>query len=86
MHGDFKNNLIRFHLLKEARNKEIKVENFTDFFDNKAIHNVAKEEVERQLKHLSGEGFLAKTSDLNYNITDAGKEEIGEVEKALKKF
>lgn len=86
MHGDFKYNLIRFNLLKEGKKNNLKLENLEDFFQNKELGNISKEEIKAQLEHLTMEDFLSKVSDDEYKVTDKGKIEIEEVEKAIEKL
>lgn len=86
MHGDFKYNLMRFHILNEASDKTIDLNDFKNFFDEKDIRDVTSEEVKQQLEHLRGENFLTKNQGNQYEITDQGRAEIDEVKKAMTHF
>lgn len=86
MHKDFRNNLIRFHLLKKATSEELEAANFTEYFEDKAIRNVSVTEIKEQLEHLKKEAFLTKETELAYRITKSGEAEIAEVKAALRKF
>ena len=86
MHGDFKFNLMRMNLLKLGEEKEIKLEGLKNFFEDKGISDVSKEEIKAQLEHLTMEDFLSKLSEDRYEITEEGRKEIEEVKGAIEKF
>ena len=86
MHGDFKYNFIRFHILNEASKKAVELDDFKNFFDKRDVSDVTDDEVKDQLKHLRGENFLIKKDDSHYEITDQGLEEIGQVKNAMSHF
>ncbi|SHF19464.1 hypothetical protein SAMN02745249_02009 [Atopostipes suicloacalis DSM 15692] len=86
MHGDFKYNFIRFHILNEASKNAVQLDDFKNFFDKKDVSDVTDDEVKDQLEHLRGENFLMKKGDSQYEITDQGLEEIDKVKKAMSHF
>lgn len=86
MHDDFRLNIIRFNLLKKAENETLKLSTLESYFEDKKISNINKDELKKQLEHLSSENFLSKVSDNEYKITDAGRKEIEEVKSALEKL
>ena len=86
MHGDFKYNFIRFHILNEASKNAVQLDDFKNFFDKKDVSGVTDDEVKDQLEHLRGENFLMKKDDSQYEITDQGLEEIDKVKKAMSHF
>ena len=86
MHGDFKYNFIRFHILNEASKNAVQLDDFKNFFDKKDVSGVTDDEVKDQLEHLRGENLLMKKDDSQYEITDQGHEEIDKVKKAMSHF
>lgn len=86
MHSDFRFNLIRINLLKKAERKSLNIDKLVNFFDDKAIKNVSKDEILDQLEHLRSENYLYQVSENEYRITDDGIKEINEVKKAIEKF
>lgn len=86
MHGDFKFNLMRMNLLNLANEKNIKLDQLDGFFESKGLSNVSSAEIKKQVEHLTMENFLIKNSENEYKLTDAGKNELAEVKKAIEKF
>lgn len=86
MHSDFRFNMIRINLLKKAERKSLNIDKLVNFFDDKAIKDVSKDEILEQLEHLRSENYIYQVSENEYRITDDGIKEINEVKKAIKKF
>lgn len=86
MHSDFKNNFIRFHLLKEAEKNVLKASDFNNYFEVRSVKNVSNEDIISQLEHLESEDFLRKLSDDEYEVTNSGRKEFLEVRHAIQKF
>ncbi|NLC65857.1 MAG: hypothetical protein GX752_02795 [Clostridium sp.] len=86
MHSDFRFNMIRINLLKKAERKSLNIDKLVNFFDDKAIKDVSKDEILDQLEHLRSENYIYQVSENEYRITDDGIKEINEVKKAIKKF
>lgn len=86
MHRDFRDNLVRIYSLMEAENHNLKADDLVEFFKDKEICNISEKEMENQLKYLNAENYLAKISDVNYEITSDGKCKINEVKRAIKRI
>lgn len=86
MHGDFKYNLMRMNLLKLGKKQEIELDELEEFFQEKGISDVSKEEIKAQLEHLTMENFLSKKSENKYELTTDGQKEVEEVKAAIDKF
>lgn len=86
MHGDFKYNFIRYHLLEEALTGEITASDFKNYFPKKKVDDVSMNEIKDQLEHLRSEHFLMKTSDEEYKITEEGRKELADVVRAINNF
>lgn len=86
MHDDFRLNLIRMTLLKEARNNHLYLDKLDVLFNDKGLGTVSRKLIEDQMIHLQEEDYLEKLSSTEYQITNEGRIEIDEVIQAIKNF
>ena len=86
MHDDFRLNLIRMTLLKEASKHHLFLDKLDVLFHDKELGTVSRKQIEDQMIHLQEENYLKKLSATEYQITNEGRLEIDEVNKAIEKF
>ena len=86
MHDDFRLNLIRMTLLKEADQNHLYLDKLDTLFENKGLGTISRHLMLEEMNHLKDELFLKQLSDVEYQITDKGRQEFMAVKKAIEKF
>lgn len=86
MHDDFRLNLIRMTLLKEAKTNNLHLDQLDVVFDNKGLGTVSRQVIHDEMEHLQAETYLKKLSATEYQITSRGQKEIDEVLEAIELF
>lgn len=86
MHEDFRLNLIRMTLLKEAASSHLHLDLLVDLFEDKNLGSVSRQLIHDQLEHLQKETLLKKLSATEYQLSNKGRLEIDQVKAALDKF
>ena len=86
MHEDFRLNLIRMTLLKEAESNHLHLDQLDVLFEDKGLGSVSRQLIHDQLEHLQGEAFLKKLSATEYQLSNKGRTEIDLVKTAIDKF
>lgn len=86
MHDDFRLNLIRMTLLKEAKSQNLQLDQLDVLFDDKGLGTVSRQMIHDEMEHLQEETYLKKLSATEYQITNQGQLEIDEVIEVIEKF
>ena len=86
MHEDFRLNLIRMTLLKEAEKNHLFLDKLDVLFEDKGLGTVSRHLIQDEMNHLRDELYLQQLSTVEYQITDEGRQEYKEVKEAIDKF
>lgn len=86
MHEDFRLNLIRMTLLKEAEKNHLFLDKLDVLFEDKGLGTVSRHLIQDEMNHLRDEFYLQQLSTVEYQITDEGRQEYHEVKEAIDKF
>ena len=86
MHEDFRLNLIRMTLLKEAEKNHLFLDKLDVLFEDKGLGTVSRHLIQDEMNHLRDEFYLQQLSTVEYQITDEGRQEYQEVKEAIDKF
>lgn len=86
MHDDFRLNLIRMTLLKEAEKNHLHLDKLDVLFEDKGLDTVSRQLIHDQMEHLQEERLLKKLSATEYQLTNEGRQEVVEVKEAIAKF
>lgn len=86
MHEDFRLNLIRMTLLKEADKGHLYLDKLDTLFEGKALGTVSRHLMLEQMDYLKDELYLKQLSDVEYQITNEGRQKFLAAQEVIEKF